>query len=155
MWHIAMPGAGAIHSINGAAPLTVGQRHPHQHRRLARQHPRQPGAWSGRLMDMALDDDAVGAKDQQSPQRAFAHLRRGAEPLLAAGRVLPGRETQPGGEVPSLAERPGRRGQDREGRGDQRTDARHRHQAPSHLVLLRSPGDLWPAAGFVDTTIGS
>jgi hypothetical protein len=51
----------------------VRQRHPHQHWWLARQHAAQPGAGSGRRMDMPLDDDAVGTNDQQAPQRSLAH----------------------------------------------------------------------------------
>lgn len=45
----------------------VRQRHPHQHRRLARQHPAQPRSWSRCGMNMALDDDAVGANDRYHP----------------------------------------------------------------------------------------
>lgn len=49
---------------------------------------------------------------------------------------------EPGGEVMRLAESLRRRRKGREGRGDQRTDARHRHQPSRDLVLLGSTADL-------------
>jgi hypothetical protein len=61
---------------------------------------------------------------------------------LPPGRVLPWHKAKPGRKVACLAERLGRRGQDRDGRGDQRPDARHRHQPPGHLILLGAAGDL-------------
>ena len=65
----------------------VRQRDPHQHRRLARQHPAQPGSRPGRGMDMAFDDDAVGANDQEASQRPFAHPRRGSEAPVRYGTI--------------------------------------------------------------------
>lgn len=71
----------------------------HQHRWLARQHPAEPCARPGSGMDMSFDDHAIGPDDQQPPQRTFAHLRRGPEPLLAPGGMLPWHEAKPGGKV--------------------------------------------------------
>ena len=60
----------------------VCQRHPHQHRRLAHQHPAQPIAQLGHVMDMPFELDAVGANAQLLSQRPFADSRGGSESLL-------------------------------------------------------------------------
>ena len=62
----------------------VSQRDPHQHWRLARQHTAEPCARLRRRMAVPFDDDAVGANDEQAPQRSLPHLRRSAKPLLTA-----------------------------------------------------------------------
>ena len=56
--------------------------------------------------------------------------------------MLTGREPEPGREVARFAERLGGRSQNRYGRGNQRTYPRDCHQAPRHLILLGTPGDL-------------
>ena len=61
---------------------------------------------------------------------------------LASARMLFRHQSQPGGKVPCLAECLGRRSKNRNGRGDQGTDAGHRHQPPGHFVLLGPTGDL-------------
>src|SRR4051794_6629562 len=105
----------------------VGQGHGDQHLRLARQHPRQPRArWCAALTGPA--DHRTRAEDEQTPDGPLAHLRDCAEPLLAAGRFLQGRQPEPGGEVAPGPEalRRGHEGRDRGGRD--RTDAWDRHQ---------------------------
>ena len=93
-------------------------------------------------MGVTFDDDAVGADDQQAAKGPLAHLRRCSEPLLAAGRMLPGREPEPCRKVSSLTESLGRWRKGRYGRRDQRADAGHRHQSPRHVVLLGATGAL-------------
>src|SRR3954453_12335327 len=76
----------------------VGQGHGDQHVRLARQPPRQPRArWCAALTGPA--DHRTRAEDELTPDGPLAHLRDCAEPLLAAGRFLQGRQPEPGGEV--------------------------------------------------------
>lgn len=70
---------------SGAAPLTVRQRDPHRHWWLARQHAAQPGAGSGRCMDMPP-------------------LRSCAKPLFAACRMLARRQPKPCRKVPAFPE---------------------------------------------------
>lgn len=115
----------------------VGQRHPHQHRRLARQHPAQPSSWSRCGMNMALDDDAVGANDQKSSQGWLAHLRRGPETLLAPCRMLLRCQSKPRGEVARLAERLRWRRQDCDRSGDQGANAGHCHDGIGGQAVLR------------------
>src|SRR4051812_12857615 len=118
-----------------------GQGHGDQHLRLARQHPRQPRArWCAALTGPA--DHRTRAEDEQTPDGPLAHLRDCAEPLLAAGRFLQGRQPEPGGEVAPGPEalRRGHEGRDRGGRD--RTDAWDRHQPARHGVGLRALGDL-------------
>jgi len=66
----------------------------------------------------------------------------GSEPQLATGRMLSWHKTRPGRKISSLAESLGWRRKARYGRGDQRTNARHRHQSSSHAVLLGTTCDL-------------
>ena len=73
--------------------------HPHQHRRLARQHSGQLRSRSGCGMDVSLDEHAIGPNNQQASQGPLAHLRLGFEPLLAVGRVLLGHDAQPGCKI--------------------------------------------------------
>jgi len=100
---------------------------------------------------MSLDDDAVGADDQQASQGSFAHSGRGPEPLLATGRMLSWHQTKRHAKgvlsarrrkIAGLAEGLGRRGEDRDGRDDQRTNARHCHRSSGHVILFGSAGDL-------------
>lgn len=93
-------------------------------------------------MDMAFDDDAVGANDQEAPQRPFAHPYRGSKSLLAACGMLTGCEAEPSRKIARLVERLGGRSQDCYGRGNQRTYPRDCHQPPRHLILLGTSGDL-------------
>lgn len=51
-------------------------------------------------------------------------------------------QTKPGGKITCLAERLGWRSQNSNGPGDQRPDARHRHQPPGDVILLGATGDL-------------
>src|SRR4051795_591197 len=119
----------------------VGQGHGDQHLRLARQHPRQPRA-RGCAALTGPADHRTRAEDEQTPDGPLAHLRDCAEPLLAAGRFLQGRQPEPGGEVAPGPEalRRGHQGRDRGGRD--RTDAWDRHQPARHGVGLRALGDL-------------
>lgn len=105
-------------------------------------------------MDMLFDDDAVGPDDQQPTQGSLAHLRRDPEALFAPGGMLAGRQAQPRGEVAPLAERPGRRGQDRDGGCDQGADAGHRHEPPGHLVLLGAARDLGVELAYLRLQMG-
>ena len=122
------------------------QCHAHQHRRPARQHAAPPRARPGCGVGMSLDDDAVGACDQQAWQGPLAHLNRGSEPLPAAGRVLSRQEAGRHSEgvpparrckIARSAERVRRRGQGCEGRGD-RADAGHRHQTAQREIPASS-----------------
>jgi hypothetical protein len=56
--------------------------------------------------------------------------------------MLSGRKAEPSCKIPRLAEDLRRRRKGRDGRGDQRTNARHRHEPSRDLVLLGSTGDL-------------
>src|SRR5215218_464395 len=60
----------------------VGQRHGHQHARLAREHAGEPGAGPS-VVTRGDFDRRAGAEDEQPPETALAHLRGAAEPLLA------------------------------------------------------------------------
>ena len=91
----------------------VGQRHRDQHSRLAGQHPGQPGVVR-RATPSRPADDSHGARDQQPPQIALAHLRYPAKPRLATGRVLSRHEARArqrsrgrAESSPSAARRPG------------------------------------------------
>ena len=56
-----------------------------------------------------VSDDRRRTDDEQPAQIAIALLGDAAEPLLAAGRVLPRNESDPGGELASrLEDRSGR-----------------------------------------------
>ena len=101
----------------------VGKCDPHQHWRLTRQHPAQPSAGLGRSIDMSLADNAVGTDDQYPSQGSLAHSGRGPEPLLSTGRMLSWHQTKPGRKIAGLAEGLGGRGKNRDGRGDQWTNA--------------------------------
>ncbi len=65
--------------------------------RLLGEQLHDPGMLVG--MPPRMLDHSRGPDDQQSPQIAVALLRYAAEPLLAAGRVLPRHETDPGGKI--------------------------------------------------------
>lgn len=78
-------------------------------------------------MNMASDDDALSADDQEPPQGPFNHLRRGSEPLFANSGMVLWWEPKPGRKILRSAEGLGRRRKGCDGRGDQRTDTGHRH----------------------------
>lgn len=84
----------------------VGDGDRHQPGRLAFQEPVCPDADGGRPAPRVADD-GDGADDEQVPQITIPHLRDAGHPLLAAGRVLLGHQSEPGGELPSGAERAG------------------------------------------------
>ena len=79
---------------------------------------------------------AVRADDQQAAQRSLAHLRGGAQLLLAAGRMLQRREPDPGGKVPAALERLSRWRKGRQSHCGDRADSRNGHQPPRRLILL-------------------
>src|SRR5215470_4277887 len=112
----------------------VGQRHRRDVEGAPHEHAGDPCAWS------LFPADAVSyrprAMNQQFPQIAVAPLADPAETGLPPGRVLPGDETEPGGEVATAREvfRIANRGRQR-GR-DKGTDARNRHQPPAGFIAL-------------------
>ena len=72
-------------------------------RRRAHQHPGEP--WVVRPAAPSRPaDDRDGARDQEPPQIALAHLRYSAKLRLAAGRVLARHQAEPGGKVPVAPE---------------------------------------------------
>src|SRR3954467_11080637 len=82
------------------------------------------------------------AMSEPGRQRALAHLRCLAEPLLAPARALNRGPAEPSREIATAPERVGRWGQRRESRGRHSPDARDGHQATRHRILLGMPGDL-------------
>src|SRR5918993_2516429 len=119
----------------------VGERDNTQHWRLAREHPAEPGA--GRhAFALGPAHHAAGGDDEKTWGRALAQGGGSAEPLLAAARVLHGREADPGGEVPTRSEALGWRRERLDGGGDQGPDPRHRHQPAGDAVRLGSGSDL-------------
>lgn len=93
-------------------------------------------------MDMAFDDHTVGSDDQKASQRALAHLRCGPKALLASCRMLPRRQAKPCRKVAPLLKCFGSRGQNCDGRSNQRPNARHSHEPTGDFVLLGAPGNL-------------
>lgn len=101
------------------ARILVRQRYDNQHRRLARQHPAEPG-FRRHAFALGPAYDAAGRNDQQAPERPLIHPRRSSEAFPPSGRSLHGRETGPGSKVPPRPERLGRRCQSLDGGGNQR-----------------------------------
>ena len=93
----------------------VGQSNGDQHFRLASQHLRKPRAL-GCPAPAGLLNHGTRPNDQQAADRPFTAFRNGTEFLLAAGRFLQRRQSEPGREIA-----PGRKPL---GRGHQRSDCR-------------------------------
>lgn len=97
----------------------------------------------------APPDRGHGADDQKAADVALAHLRGSSQHLLAAARLLPRHEPEPGGEVAPAPELLHRRGESINRHGGDRADAQHgpqpRRRRPGGRLCadaLLQPGDL-------------
>lgn len=109
--------------------------HGDQHQRFAIQHSGEPRAWS-RAASRSPLDDGHGADDQQPPDVPLTHLRRAAEPLLSACRMLNRHQPQPGGEVATALEGRHWRRKRFHRHGRDRADSRHGLKAACILPAL-------------------
>src|SRR3954447_4063432 len=80
--------------------------------------------------------------NEEASYRSFAHLRDGAEPLLAAGRLLQRREAQPGCQVTPGRKRLDRRRQRGYRSGGDGTHTWYGHQPASNRVFFGATADL-------------
>ena len=78
-----------------------------------------------------VPDDSHGAGDQQPSQVAIALFGDTAEPILAAGRMLLGHQSDPGGEIAPGAERLPIADLGNQGGGHNRADAGDLLQPPA------------------------
>src|SRR5262249_11027572 len=82
----------------------------------------EPSSFGAMLSRIANDSHSAG--DEEPSQIAIALLGYAAEPFLAAGRVLLGHQTNPGGESAPRAERPPIADLGNQSDSDDRTNAR-------------------------------
>jgi hypothetical protein len=114
--------------------------------KLLRPHPQRV------RVRFAVIQHGMRAHDEQLAQIPITHFRDAPQPLLAAGRVLPGHQPKEGGELARSREARCVLHACHHGRGRDRTKAENRYQPACCLVLMRHlrDGAVEPSDPFVE-----